>query len=382
MNSFKTAILRIIASVMILLVYHIKSVHAEKIVIQSSLNLKSEYSDNISFEREEKNIDEDLIYSISPSINFSYSTGKTSLYTNLLLDILRYETFSEGDRENQDYRIGGSHRITERLKIGGNASYRLNTTQEDTGEVTRRQDNHRYAGTMSLYWNLTELSAIGMNYSYLKMDFEDSNSERHTLSFPFRRSFNNGLDVIRFSPKYTYRDSDTGELDSFNLSIGWSHRISERIHFNASLGGRYSEDRPDGGDTDSSHGIVAGINATWKSETGGMKFGYTRDLFTNTSGNEREVDRFTYTYNRRLLPRIYVRLLGNLYFRRQPDGDSGSDVTYYTISPTLRYKLTETHNLELGYSYTKEKDDALEINSSVDENSVWLKVIFNHQKIW
>ena len=305
MNIFQALILKLSIPLMIMLIVSsANSVLAERFQIESSLGIGSEYSDNISFTR--VGTKEDFLAFIRPSLSINYDTDQTSFNTDLMLYIQKYASESDEDRENQQYRFGVSHKLTDRLEFGGYAGYFKETDQEDTGEILRRQDNHRYMGKSFFSWYLSELSKVNVNYEYLKKDYERSDSDRHTISLSYVRFLNSGLDVIRLSPKYTYRDSDISELDDYNLSIGWLHRFSERLYIDTFIGGRYSEERYYMGDLDNDNtGFIAGLDVNWKTETGGMGFGYNRDLFTNAFGREREVDRFRYTYNRRLLPRIW-----------------------------------------------------------------------------
>ncbi len=385
MNSLKATICRGIVSVMVCFtVLSVNSALAEKISLYSSIFIGEEYSDNISFERGQTR--EDFINSISPSIGITYSTDQTTISSHLELNILRHASETNEDRENQSYNLKGSNKITERLVLEGYVSYRKDSTLEteliETGELTHRQDSQRYAGITSLSWSLSELSNVAMKYDYLKRDLQSSYYDRHAVSVSFSKSFNSGIDTISVGPSYTFRNSDSSELNNYNISITWLHHFRERCKFNTSLGGRYSEERYDDGDTVESNGIVIGVGATWNTETGGMTFGYTRDLFTNTSGGESEVDRFRYIYNRRILQRLWAHFSGNLYFRRRPDGSSKNDETYYKISPSLSYKLTEWNNLNLGYSYSNEYEKAILNHKTVDENRVWLNISFNHNKVW
>ncbi len=362
------------------------TVLANRYLFQGRLNVRSQYSDNISFER--TNPREDVLVGVQPSFMFRSQTAKGLVDAKVTYDVIRYVEESNEDRENQDYSLNGRYKITERLTTRWRGGFRRDTSLDslltETGEVTRRQDVDRYLGTVGFDWRYSERTGAKLTYQYLNKQYEDSTSadyDRHSVHGSFDRYFNYGTDVFSLQPGYEYRQSDTGELDNYTVSLAWKHAFSETFTLFLSGGGRYSEQRYPGRDSEDSSGYVANARFDKKTDTTHSVLGYQRTLYTGISGTESEVDTFSCSFEKDLLRRLSVGVSGRLFFRRSPEDSNSGDRRYYQISPNLKYMLTEKHVLELGYRYANQYDDEEEIET-LEKNSVWLVLRFRYDRIW
>ena len=356
--------------------------------VETAVSVGGEYSDNVAFERETPR--EDFFVTAKPSIDFNYLQDNYRLSSKLWVGVERYFSETDEDRENYEGALKGDYYASPRLRMNAQASYRRDTTQEtqlyETGEVTARQDRDRYQGEMGLVWNFSETALVDLSYEYQQREFEKSTSidyNRHTLSCAYRRMFNHTRDAWFVEPLYYYQDADNSKMNYYSLSLGWDHRFTETLKMVTSFGARYATQDYDGGFDDDNSGMIADISFEKKhDETLNSVVGYKRNLYTGINGGQNEVDQFYCNLNYRMLSRLRVGVRGGLYLRRQPEGDSDQDRVYFNVRPTLNYKLTERHSIEVGYSYENEYDNARTNERTVDRNRVWVMLNLRHSNIW
>lgn len=362
------------------------TVVAEKLTLQTRLNIKGQYFDNVTFER--TNPQEDYLVSAEPSISLGYQTEQFDLNSRAWFDLGRYANETIEDQKNQEYSLNGGYRLSERVSFNGGASYRQDSTQDaqllETGEVAAFQDRIQYSGQGGLYYSFSELASIGLNYSYLKREYSDlygADYDQHNISLNFNRYFNSGLDTLTFQPSYYRQTMEYGELDYYSASIGWTHQFSERTHINAYLGGRKEKQKYGDWEGDSD-GIIANVSVQRSYEGTTLALGYNQDLHREVGGGQTEVKRLFCQLDKQVLPRLGMAFYGSLYYRQEPTGPSDDYTTYFEVRPTLYYMLTEKQVLELGYSYANSYDSALFEDRTVDRNAVWIVIKLVHDKVW
>ena len=355
---------------------------AQDITLMPTLDIGGEYNDNATFTRTNK-ID-DFITTISPALTFDYATELLNLESTIAVDFLRYADERDLNTENQKYAFNGDYRITERWRVLGNFSYIEDTTLEseleETGFVNVRQDRKRYNAGGGMSYQVSELSDIGVNYAYMKTDYDfkgnvDYDSDAITLSYD--RQLGNQLDVFTAQPYWLRLDSRINKADSYGLSFGWSHRFSETLSLKAFLGGRYTKIEPkDGRQSDETWGVVTDINLRKTGETTSASISYSRNIYNSAEGEPIEVNRFYCDVRRMVIGRLGVRFSGNLYFTKAEGKFSAEDRTYFELIPSLYYKLTESHSLQLAYSYSQEYDKTLTKDREAERNRVWISLNF------
>jgi hypothetical protein len=125
-------------------------------------------------------------------------------------------------------------------------------------------------------------------------------------------------------------------------------------------------------------GGLLDVNLGRQLETFGGRLGYQRDLRTSSAGEDLEVDRLYANLQYEWRPRWVLGLEGSLFFTREDGGESGTeeDRRFFEVASSVTYRLTESHDVALGYSYSRETDRTRDENPSADRNRVWLSVQF------
>ena len=366
---------------------------AGQVSLLSSLGVKEEYNDNVNFDRE--NEIDDYITTISPAFKLGYSTALFDINAETILDFLLYHYEPDLNEENQEYNLDAAYRMTERLTLSGDFSYIKDTTLdselEDTGIVNVRENRRRYDSGGGMVYEISERYDLGCNYLFTKINYDEDDKvdyERQTIKLPFNYHLKNQRDTLTFRPEYSFRDSDTSEVDNYKINVGWSHLFSETFTLKVFAGGRYTETSYDD-DRDDNHnsGFNADIKLRKIGETNRSLIGYRRDLRTRASGTEIEVDKFYCRMDQLITERFGVGFDGKLYFTREEDDDNDTnnndeDSVYFTVEPSLFYKITEQHLLRLAYAYAREDDDARDNDQVKDRHKVWLSLSFNFPKQW
>ena len=387
MQSFKKAAAVIMGFLMfqVCLFFGINA-DAKKLTLQTRLNIQGDYYDNVTFERE--NPQEDYYTSVEPSLSLNYEAEQSNLNSKIWFGLGRYANETIEDQENQEYSLDGVFRLSHRLRFSGAVSYRKDSTQNaqilETGEIAAIQDRNYYSGRGGLFYSFSELTSVGINYDYLKREYGGEGSVdlyQHNISVYFNRNFNNGLDTLTFQPIYYHQTLDYGEMDYYSASIGWIHRFNERFQMHASVGGRYEEQEiyDFEGDGD---GIIANISVQRKYDRSTFELGYNRDLHREVLGGQTEVDRIFCQLDILAFPRLGMTFYGSFYYRQEPNGSTDNSGTYFEVKPSVYFKLTEKHVLELGYSYANSYDSALAEERTVDRNTVWLGIKLMYDKLW
>ena len=366
---------------------------AGQVSLLSSLGVKEEYNDNVNFDRE--NEIDDYITTISPAFKLGYSTALFDINAETILDFLLYHYEPDLNEENQEYNLDAAYRMTERLTLSGDFSYIKDTTLdselEDTGIVNVRENRRRYDSGGGMVYEISERYDLGCDYLFTKINYDEDDKvdyERQTIKLPFNYHLKNQRDTLTFRPEYSFRDSDTSEVDNYKINVGWSHLFSETFTLKVFAGGRYTETSYDD-DRDDNHnsGFNADIKLRKIGETNRSLIGYRRDLRTRASGTEIEVDKFYCRMDQLITERFGVGFDGKLYFTREEDDDNDTnnndeDSVYFTVEPSLFYKITEQHLLRLAYAYAREDDDARDNDQVKDRHKVWLSLSFNFPKQW
>jgi len=109
--------------------------------------------------------------------------------------------------------------------------------------------------------------------------------------------------------------------------------------------------------------------------------GYDRDLSFGSSGESIERDRFHFTGGYKINTRFRARLTASLYYTKSDSDYSDEDSRYFTVTPSISYKLTERYSLVLAYSYAETYDKTLDSNKHYDRNRVWLSLDFHFPKL-
>lgn len=357
------------------------------------LKVRGEYDDNVLFSRTTE-ID-DYLGILSPGLEFDYATAVMSLRSTLNLDILRYQDQDELNTENQRYAIDGTFGFIERLKMTAGLLYVDDTTLdselEETGLVGVRSDRKRYEGKGGLSYQVTEVSEIRMDYGYTKTDYDFVryvDYDLHDLVLAYNRQLGTGRDTFSVQPFFTRYDSDVSRVQMLGLFLGWIHAFHEKMDLTAYLGVRYSDIEyilADRTETENKWGGMADIVLRYSQELAVWSLGYLADLRYSAYGEPINVHRGYGKVNWRITERFGTEFAVSYYYTKS-EGDIQiryENRRYLEIRPTVFYRITEDHRIELGYLYARDQDKAVVVaDDTADRNRVWISFNFSFPTKW
>jgi hypothetical protein len=359
---------------------------AQDITLIPSIRVQGEYDDNVTFSRTEE-VD-DYVATISPALTFDYATRLLDVRSVLRLDILRYAEESRLDTENQRYELEGAYQVLERLRLTAGALYIKDTTLdselEETGLITRREDRERWNGNAGLSYAVSEVSDMGVNYSYTDTEYDSRGKvdyDVNSVVFSYDHRLKTQTDVVTVQPYYMDYDSQLSEVDNYGVSLGWFHAFTEKWTLTAFLGFRYTETEGQGF-SEENWGGVADIYVKNRGELFEWTAGYNRALEYSSEGEPIDRDRLYFRGNRRITRRFGVGLDGSLYFTESEGDRDNEDSRYFYLTPRLTYWITEDYFLQGAYRYSNSRDKTLDSNKVAERNRVWVSVNFKFPRKW
>jgi hypothetical protein len=228
-----------------------------------------------------------------------------------------------------------------------------------------------------------------MDYAYSNTDYDEIGLEDYNsnlVSLSYNRRFNDGIDVFTIRPSFGRWSSDDSDVDGYRLNFGWTHLPSETYRLRVFLGARYTEqDYKDGRDNTSNWGGLADINLQKRAETHSVLIGVGSNFYLRPDTNElNQVYRIYCNLTRRITERFSAGVKSRLSLTQPDDADAINDkeIWYFTVTPSLRYRLTENHSLRLSYSYQQQYDRNIEDDPRIARNRVWLSLNFKFPKKW
>ena len=364
---------------------------ARDVTVVPSITLRGEYDDNVYFTRTDEI--SDYLAIISPGLKLDYATEVFNIRGSGLVDVLRYVDEKDINTENQRYTINGGYQLMERWALSGDFSYIKDTTLdselEETGIVYVREDRERFNAGAGLSYQVSELSDMGVNYAYSKTDYDEIGFEDYNtnlVSLSYNRKFNDGVDVFTIRPRYSRGSSDESDVDGYRLNFGWTHLPSETYRLRVFLGGRYAvQNFKDDRDTNGNWGGVADISLQKRAETHSVTIGVGSDIYLRPDTDElSQVYKIYCNLTRRVTERFSAGVNSRLSLTQPDDADAiyDKEIWYFTVTPSLSYRLTENHSLRLSYSYQQQYDRNIEDDPRIARNRVWLSLNFNFPKKW
>ena len=360
---------------------------AKDVTLTPSITVSTLYDDNLDFEQE--NEKDSFGANAVPSLTLNYASEL--LQFNLIggLDVLKYFTETDYDRTNQFYGLDGQYQMSPRWSFTGNARYRrdetIDSNLEETGQAFERNRVDTYDGGAGLFFQLTELSDIGLEADYRKRDFasdQDTDYDRYTISLPYTKRFANQRDIVNLEPSYSILDSDGSEDGKdYRFEIKWERKINETLTSFVGAGGRYTEIDQEDGSSDSNWGYIGRLGLQKITETFTGKIEASHDIRVNSDAEIVEVSRLILQADKLLSERFAFRFYGAGYYTEtESDINNGEKTTYFELGPSLAYLLTENHSLELNYQYQNKTELDEPGNPVTQRNRVWLGFVLNFPK--
>ena len=385
----KQRLIGFVITIMLVLFSFSQYLSAKDITISPSIAMKTVYDDNLNFDRS----DEKDAFGVNavPRLTLDYASELLQFVLVGEVDAIKYFSETEFDRTNQFYAIDGEYRMSPRWKFAGNFEYnREETTDsvlEETGQAIERSRVMTYDSGTALYYQFTELSDIGFMTDYRRRDFSSRYSndyQRYTFSLPYTKRFANQRDIVTLVPAYSILDSDNSEdATDYRYEIRWERRINETLTSTINGGVRYTDIEQPDGSSDTKWGYLWTLGLRKQMETFFGEIEASHDIRVNSDAEVVEVNRLMLNADKRLSERFGLRFYGAGYYT---DTESNAAVnektTYFELSPSLYFLLTENHILELKYEYQNEKELDIPGNPVTQRNRLWLGLVLNFPNKW
>jgi len=359
---------------------------AGNVMITPSIQIQDGYDSNISFTK----IDEerDFYTVISPAFVMDYGTELLTLNAEADLDLVRYA--QEKQRNSDQWRLGlnGNYMIFERSQASFALSYindiTLRSELEETGLGYIRSGRERYLASGGFSNQMSERSEMGFNYTHTKTEYEWSGNvdyDTDAITCEYVRQLANQRDSITIQPSYSRTDSRANKVDTYSLSLGWSHAFSETAGLSMTLGGRHTTIRSrlvqpqiiddptqsppyqviytEVDQSEKKWGAVADLSLKKKGERSSAAIGYNHDISYTSLGEPIERDKISISGSLMITERTRVGLSGSLYFNRSESETYEVDSRYYQVRSFISYQITKNGSLQIEYSYADSTDFTL-----------------------
>jgi hypothetical protein len=362
---------------------------AADVEVEPALAVMVVYDDNLDFDQKDEKDDVGLNTIPGLTLNYESELLKVSLIGEV--DVVKYYSETDYDRTNQLYGIDGQFQISPRWKFAGDFEYRrdetIDSVLEETGQAFERNRVETYDSGTGLFYQLTELSDLGLEADYRKRDYgskEDTDFDRYTFSMPYTRRFSNQRDVVVLGPSYSFFDSDDEEdAKDYRFEVQWERQINETLTSIVGVGGRYTDIDQEDGSSDSNWGYIGKLGLRKITETFNGEIEASHDIRANTDAEIVEVNKLLLRMNKRLSERFSFVFYGAGYYTDTESTNAKNEkTTYFTLSPSLNYALTENHSLGLKYEYQNEKELDLPGNPVTQRNRVTFGLLLKFPKKW
>jgi hypothetical protein len=362
---------------------------AQEVTVTPSLRLSTVYDDNLDFDQK----DEKSSFGANavPGLTLSYASELLQFNLTGEVNVIKYFTETDFDRTNQFYGLDGSYQMSPRWKFAGNFSYRrdetIDSVLEETGQSYKRGRVNTYDGGSGVFFQLTELSDIGLAADYRKRDFrsdQDTDYDVYTINLPYTKRFASQRDTVSLVPAYSdFNSDDSEEAKDYKLEIRWEHQIDETLTSIINAGGRYTDIDQQDGSSDSNWGYVGKLGLRKKTETFTGTIEASHDIHANTDAEIVQVNKLLLSANKLLSERFGLKFFSSAYYSDTlADQAKNQKTIYFILNPALYYQLTENHFLELNYQYQNQKELDEPGNPVSQRNVVWLGLVLNFPKKW
>jgi hypothetical protein len=359
--------------------------------------------------------------------------------------------FSDFDFDSEDFFLDLNSRydITQRNSVGFSASYDQESTLtaelDDTGLT---QDNvPRTTWKISPYWifNLSETKFLQASYLHQDVSYEQSTTTRFsdyiydvvslTFSHQWNEKLTNSTTASWTKIKYPSlkreeeQYSINGSLD-YKFSDTWTASLSGGVQYTQTEGEQlvdsvsliptpFISSGPDGpiplgsGEigqvidgrvfrvgvnrelqpfSDSQTAFVFSFGTEKQFETGHIGASYSRSSSPTGQGSLRTVDRFSVDYLHKITEHLHFLLDGQVHITKATLNENSSrfsnqDRTYYSVTPTLRWKFNRQLSLSGGYRYRRQEFETTNNNANTnntesvgESNSVFFTLKYQWDK--
>lgn len=256
----------------------------------------------------------------------------------------------------------------------------------DTGLVSTQVDRSTLRVQPRWQMELSELSSIGLNYSYEDVEFDTDPGASFLQDYDFHRlggyySYKwSETSAVKPQLEYAQYESETGEeVDSIQLRIGYEKRLTETSRFSASVGGHTTE-ITQGMDSADDSGVLYDLNYDKQTERTYSSLRLERLLAPSGEGELLETDQLSASISTRLRERVLVAVYASYFITQDAFSDAFTlpERKYAIVMPSVSYEVLQHWQLGLQYRFRWSDDDARP--SDVKSNGMFLTLSYQPDK--
>ena len=320
----------------------------------------------------------------SPESRYRYRSPTLDLNFYGRLEFSRFND-SIFNSEDQTFRSVSSY-TTERSRWGLNADIQRDSTRTsettDTGNFESIATRLLYRIVPSYSHQLTQRDALRIDIGYTDVSYDTNNLtdyRYYSVTAGWTRVLSQSTS-LRFFGNAARQDTESDVVsDSFALLGEVAHFFSPRLQATASVGPSYATTKFASENQDS-FGVQFATNVKYTFDEQTSLTG-TASQAVSASGGGASRQRIVFGLNadHRLLPRLTLALSASLQDDSDATGDnSASDRTYYSVSPSVRWRITREWDLAASYRFR-----AQEVGGSANASSNAAFITLNyHPNAW
>jgi len=392
-----------------------ETAQAKEIYIQPSISLQAEYDDNKRMSTDRFSAVDTSAYGVitRAGAKVGMRSSQYDLEVNNQLIINRYKSDFDLDSEDFNLDLTAGYNFSAKSRLGLSADFTRDTTltselegDNGTGLVQDNIIRQQWSITPNWSYSLSNTQFLQTSYTHSETTYEESelgsfvDYSIDNISLSFRQQwtavFSNNISVTAMS--FDIPEIINGfvkssrETTEYSVNIGadyeiaptWSTSITvgqrftnteERQNFNFNTG-RFEEV------TTSSdvQGLIFSLNLTKQFETASADVTYSRSTSAQGDGRLQVSDSLSANYRHSLTQSLLFSINANINERTNSgEEDDGNGRTYYSIRPSVRWRLDRKASLTAAYRYRNQSfdsngEEAVSNAISLNFNYQWDKV--------
>jgi hypothetical protein len=364
-----------------------------------SVALRTEYDSNLNYDFTNKI--SDFLFTLTPNANFNYATEALQLQGHLGWTGLVYAKSSNIDHIDQNYGINGTYGVTPRLSLNMNAGYIVDSSlqQELTtgGIIMTRTPRQSLLAAPGFKYALTERLAATAGYLYTPVTYQDPRFQNYTnqqaiLTFAYLLA----NEKTTLSWNFLGQDSSytANQINrTLQFSLGVAHKVSDRWAITLNGGANYSFINsntqvlsstqapgfvlaPQARLQQTSLSPYFAVYATRRWERAIFSAGYARDQSPSGAGSFNDTNGLSASFSYNFTEKLTGTMAGGFSLSQAVSQRTPYNNSYYNVSPSLNYLLTEQLSLSPGYAYSLRED--LSGGRSATNHQAWLMLNYTY----
>jgi hypothetical protein len=340
-----------------------------------SVTQKSEFNSNLNLTYNSPL--SDYIFTLTPAVDFNYTTEITQLQGHLGLSGQHYLTNSNLDHIDQNYQINGKYQATPQVNLSLNTSYIVDTTllQEllSSGLVIGRSPRTSYLANPGMTYNITERLSSTANYNFNRVLYQapgliDYTTHQIGLNFNYLLK-NERTTIINNNIVRETLYPGGNSYKTLGFYLGANHKFRENWEFNLLAGLNINKSDFDTQVLDfSQFPFLISVKQQRVIHTKGTPYfnasttrrwtnlsvtaGFSRDQSPSAYGYVTNFTRLYASLGYNFTERLTGTLGGSYSLSSQASQANNLDYNYYNVTAQLPYQITEKLTITPGYNFS------------------------------